>query len=180
MTTCRWIPDTGAGLEHLVLRCGGGGIRAQGALVGGDQGDAYGAFYTIDCDAAWRVRHAVVEVAGGGRLELFADGAGHWRDAHGAPLAALDGCIDIDLTASCFTNTLPIRRLHPLPDTRREIDVAWVWIPALTVEKARQAYTRLESGQVRFESVGTGFQADLEVDAEGLVVHYPGLFHRTG
>lgn len=179
MTACRWIPDAGAGLEHLVLRRDGDALRAQGAVIGGRYGDAYGAFYSIACDAAWRVRHAVVEVAGGGRLELFADGAGSWHDADGTPVAALDGCIDIDLTASCFTNTLPIRRLHSALATRQEIDVAWVWIPELKVEKARQAYARLDGKRVRFESVGTGFQADLIVDGEGLVVDYPGLFRRT-
>nr|WP_267873671.1 putative glycolipid-binding domain-containing protein [Massilia sp. Se16.2.3] len=94
--------------------------------------------------------------------------------------AALDGCIDIDLTASCFTNTLPIRRLGAALTERQPIDVAWVWIPELRVEKARQAYTRLDDARVRFESVGTGFQADLTVDGDGFVLDYPGLFRRTG
>jgi hypothetical protein len=124
------------------------------------------------------VRHAVVEVAGGTRLELHADGAGHWQDGQGTPIAALDGCIDIDLTASCFTNTLPIRRLGAALATRQEIDVAWVHLPELRVEPAPQAYTRLEPRLVRFESVGSDFTADLTVDGDGLVVHYPGLFQR--
>lgn len=180
MHTCRWMPETGDGIEHLVLRAAGDTVTAQGAVIGGRFASAYGAFYTIECDATWRTRHAVVEVAGGGRLDLFADGAGRWQDGEGVPIPALDGCIDIDLTASCFTNTLPIRRLNDGLEVRREIDVAWVRIPELSVERARQAYTRLGANRYRFESVGTGFQAELEVDDEGFVVRYPGLFRRAG
>lgn len=175
MDICRWIPETGTGLEHLTLRQTGDGLLAQGAVIGDD----FGAFYSIRCDTAWRVRHAIVEMAGVGRLELHADGAGHWQDGQGAPIDALDGCIDIDLTASCFTNTLPSRRLGGALAARQEIVVAWVHLPALRVESARQAYTRLAPHLVHFESLGTGFTAELTVDDDGLVVHYPGLFHRT-
>ena len=179
MKLCRWIPDEGPGMEHLALRQEGDTIVAQGVVIGGRFGADYGASYTIHCDAAWRVRHALVEVAGGGELELVADGEGHWQGVDGAPIEQLDGCIDIDLTASCFTNTLPIRRLGDALAQRREIDVAWVWIPELKVEKAKQAYTRLGADRYRFEGLGSGFQADLQVDGEGLVVHYPGLFNRV-
>ena len=180
MHTCRWLSESGKGMEHLVVRRDGDGIAAQGVVIGNGGGAGFGASYAIECDALWRVRHAVVEVAGGARLELFADGAGRWHGQDGAPLPALDGCIDIDLTASCFTNTLPIRRLGSALGQRQSIDVAWVWIPELRVEKARQAYTRLGDGTVRFEGIGTGFQADLTVDDEGFVVDYPGLFRRVG
>ena len=175
MHTRRWIPETGPGIEHLVLRRDGEAIVAEGAIVG----DRFGAFYAIRCDTNWRVRHAVVQVAGHGRIELRADGAGHWQDGEGASIPALAGCIDIDLTASCFTNTLPIRRLGDALAARQAIEVAYVWIPELSMETARQAYTRLGANLVRFESIGSDFRADLQVDGEGLVVRYPGLFRRT-
>jgi len=179
MKVCRWIPEDGLGIEHLALRQEGEIILAQGAVIGGRHGEDYGAFYSIRCDARWRVRHALIEVAGGRRLELHADGEGHWQDGDGAPIAQLAGCIDIDLTASCFTNTLPIRRLGDVLAERQAIDVAWVWIPDLKVERAKQAYTRLGADMYRFESVGRDFQADLQVDADGLVLRYPGLFKRV-
>jgi len=179
MKSYRWIPEDGPGMEHLALRQEGDMIIAQGVVIGGRFGADYGASYTIRCDAAWRVRHARVEVAGGGVLELFADGQGAWRGVDGAPIEELAGCIDIDLTASCFTNTLPIRRLGNALDERQAIDVAYVRIPELTVEKAGQAYSRLGANRYRYEGVANGFQAELEVDEDGLVVRYPGLFRRT-
>ena len=178
MTIRRWIPELGAGLEHLVVHHHEGAVAAHGVVIGEDEGVRFGASYTIECDSAWHVRRAVVDVAGGAHLALVADGAGNWYDEAGAPLAALAGCIDIDLTASCFTNTLPLRRLANDLDRRRTIDVAWVAVPALSVVKAPQAYTRLDARRVLFESVGTGFQAELTVDADGFILHYPGLFQR--
>lgn len=178
MKSCRWIPESGAGLEHLVLWQEGAEWLAQGVVIGERDGPLHGSAYTLRCDAAWRLREAIIDVSGGGHLRLFSDGEGHWHGEDGQPLAALAGCIDIDLTASCFTNTLPIRRLALAPGERRIIDVAYMHIPALRIEKTTQAYTRLSSHVYRFESLTDGFQAELEVDDDGLVVHYPGLFHR--
>jgi hypothetical protein len=178
MRSYRWIPETGAGLEHLVLWQEGAAQLAQGVVIGERDGPLHGTAYTLRCDLGWRVREATIDVAGGGYLRLFSDGEGHWRGEDGQPLDALAGCIDIDLTASCFTNTLPIRRLALAPGDRRMVDVVYVHIPGLQVEKTAQAYTRLGSHAWRFESMADGFQAELEVDDDGLVVHYPGLFHR--
>ncbi len=41
----------------------------------------------------------------------MSDGHGHWRKADGTALPQFDGCVDIDLAGTPFTNTLPIRRL---------------------------------------------------------------------
>lgn len=179
MDTYRWIPHAGPGVEHLAVWEEGGAIAAQGVVIGDDEGNNFGAAYRIACDAAWRVRQAVVEVAGGGRLVLCADGAGHWHGGDGEAIPALDGCIDIDITATPFTNTLPIRRLGAAPSGRRTIEVAYVHVPQLTVEKAVQAYTRLGKNLYRFEAVGADFEAELEVDDAGFVVRYPGLFQRV-
>jgi hypothetical protein len=43
-----------------------------------------------------------------------------------------------------------------------------------------QAYTRLADQRYRYESLdGSGFSAELAVDADGLVLDYPGLFRRV-
>ena len=43
-------------------------------------------------------------------LHLESDGEGHWQE-NGKDRPDLHGCIDIDIQATPFTNTLPIRRL---------------------------------------------------------------------
>ncbi len=47
-------------------------------------------------------------LGGDARLSLRSDGAGRWSDDRGRPLPELDGCIDVDISVSPFTNTLPV------------------------------------------------------------------------
>ena len=44
-------------------------------------------------------------------LWLATDGHGRWGEMNGAHRTELDGCIDIDLAGTPFTNVIPIRRL---------------------------------------------------------------------
>ena len=44
-------------------------------------------------------------------LWLATDGTARWGEMNGAHRVELDGCYDIDLACTPFTNTLPIRRL---------------------------------------------------------------------
>jgi hypothetical protein len=119
-----------------------------------------------------------------GSRELWVDDDGSWRHRGFEQVPDLTGCIDIDIAVTPFTNTLPIRRLQLLEEGQSaEIAVAWIHIPELTIENARQRYTLLErtstGARYRFEGLSSGFQADLDVDADGLVIDYPGLWERV-
>jgi hypothetical protein len=99
------------------------------------------------------------------------------------PLAQLHDCVDIDISATPFTNTLPIRRLGLKPGESAEIRVAYISIPSLQLSPALQRYTCLANYPdhhiYRFESPADDFTADIRVDLDGLVVEYPGLFRRV-
>lgn len=174
----RWRAVEGDGIEHLLLGVDAAGVRAEGMIIGGRFGEPYAVRYDILCDAGWRVRRLSVESLAGGGLVLLGDGQGRWTDGAGQPVKALDGAIDVDLTASCFTNTLPLRRLGKALAGRTLIDVVYVHIPSLDCTPARQAYTRIAPGRVLYEGIGSDFQAELEVDEDDLVLRYPGLFDR--
>ena len=176
----RWKAVEGDGLEHLLLRVDDAGVSADGMIIGKRFGAPYAVRYHILCDAGWRVRRLGVDSLDGGRLVLLGDGQGRWTDGAGQPIKALDGAIDVDLTASCFTNTLPLRRLGRALAERTVIDVAYVHIPSLDCTPARQAYTRIAPGRVLYEGIGSDFQAELDVDEDDLVLRYPGLFDRLG
>ena len=177
----RWRDWAGDGLEHLVLREGPDGVHADSAVVGADDGEVFAARYRIHCDLEWRTRRLQVSRVGDDRpLDLSGDGAGHWTDPAGAPRTDLAGAIDVDLTATPFTNTLPIRRLRLASGQSATIQVVYVRVPDLSVTTVRQRYTCLEPGRrYRFESVDSDFTREIEVDGDGLVVTYPGLFRRT-
>ena len=178
--SCRWMALEGGGLEHLVLDLQPDGVRAEGVVIGAEEGRAFACAYAIRCDASWRVRAVDVRIAGGPALALRADGAGHWTDADGRTLPELDGCIDVDLRCSAFTNTLPIRRLGEGLAQRQEILVAYVDVLAdpLAAHAQAQAYVCLAPDRYRFESLDSGFSAELTVDGDALVLDYPSLFRR--
>lgn len=180
----RWRALPGPGLEHLSLATAPDGITAESVVIAtAEDGTPFAAGYRIACDAAWRARRLEVALIGAeAALALESDGAGRWTDAAtGAPLPALHGALDPDLTATPFTNTLPIRRLGLARGASAEIVTAYVSLPDLALTAARQRYTCLEPGRLyRFESLdGSGFAREIEVDADGLVLAYPGLFERV-
>ena len=104
-------------------------------------------------------------------------GADGWM-VDGAPRPDLAEAIDIDIVLTPFTNTLPIRRLELEVGEHADLVMAWVDVPALEVNPDPQRYTRLDATHYRFDSLDSDFTRDLEVDADGIVVSYPGLFER--
>jgi uncharacterized protein len=183
-TIC-WTPiwnrnREGVGLEHLLLTQ----RAADSVIVAFD--DERGPFrlsYRLTWDESWQVRDAELVLAterATRSLRLHTDGQGHWRDGDDQALDALDGCRDIDIWPTPFTNTLPIRREPLARGERRQFLMAWIFAPDLTVRSQRQAYTRLADRLYLFESLdGSNFQAELPVDEDGVVLDYPNLFRRV-
>jgi uncharacterized protein len=167
-----WSRVGQAGLEHLELANG----SADGLVIAlDDDGAPFRLLYRVEWDTRWRTRRVTARTSERA-LDLRADGDGRWtRD--GAPAPELDGCLDVDLWPTPFTNTLPLRRLDP--SGRCPLRVAWIEAPLLTVRPMPQAYTRLERGRYLFEALDSAFRAELTVDDEKLVVEYPGLFRRV-
>ena len=180
-----WAPWEGAGLEHLRLLTSDGGVVANGLVIGLEAGRPFRISYEVRCDGRWAVREVRVATPDPEQpvLELLTDGEGRWKGRGGEPVPELDGCIDVDISATPFTNTLPIRRLGLKPGESQEIAVAYILVPELLVGPERQRYGCLEAGAngglYRFEALPSRFTAELPVDAEGLVLDYPGLFRRV-
>jgi hypothetical protein len=176
----RWQDWDAKGVEHLVLREGSREIVAESIVVGSADDSVFALRYRIRCDKSWRVRGAEVALVGSDRkIEIASDGIGNWTDASGKRLTKLAGAIDIDLSATAFTNTLPIRRLKLRAGQSAEIVTVYILAPALTMTTDPQRYTCLESRKCyRYESIDSDFTREIEVDSRGLVVNYPGLFRR--
>ena len=178
-----WAPWEGPGLEHLRLVTSDGGVVANGLVIGLEAGRPFRIGYEVRCDERWRVREVRVATPDSERpvLKLLTDGEGQWKRGGGEPVPELEGSIDVDISATPFTNTLPIRRLEP--EESEELAVTYIRVPELLVGPERQRYGYLEAqadgGLYRFEALPSGFTAELPVDAEGLVIDYPGLFRRA-
>lgn len=183
-----WRALAWPGCEHLRLGELDNAIVADGLIVaGGDQGP-FRFHYHVTLDKRWRFRRLEVfdpYATPSGSVEPMFEliqSAGGWNQCGFESSPELNGCTDIDITASPFTNTLPIRRLDLDVGESSEIDVAYVWVPEMVLDRKSQRYTRLEPeggfDRYRFESLDSGFAADITVDDWGLVMDYPGLFDR--
>jgi hypothetical protein len=178
----RWAAVNQEGLEQLNLSVGDQAVKASSVVIGGnrEEGATWAISYEVECDQNWHTRRVkVINYDTGKQVELFSDGQGNWTASNGEPLKELAGCFDVDIQATPFTNTLPIRRLNLEPGKPVEIKVAFVPLPELTPFAHEQRYTLLVPGRYRFEAVKSDFTAELTTDADGLVIEYAGLFHRT-
>jgi uncharacterized protein len=173
-----WISLHAPGAEQVEIRRCPWGYGIDGRMVGAEDGLPVRASYRLDVDAGWTMLRLAAAWSSTGdrrRLRLRRDASGAWTDAGGAR-PDLAGCVDVDIAWTPLTNTLPIRRLGLAVGDRRAISVVYVNLPALTVERVEQQYTRLAPERWRYEGYPAGFLADLTVDADGLVLNYPGIF----
>jgi uncharacterized protein len=174
------------GLEHLLLDIDAAGSRADGLVMVALSGTLLRLRYAIACDAQWHFRSATIAAESNGdtrerRIARGEDGA--WT-IDGTARPDLVACSDIDIMGTPFTNTMPIRRLVLPPEQQVALDVVYVSIPDLAVSVAAQDYTRREAGtpsaRFRYRSLGSGFTAELSVDADGIVIDYGTIWRRRG
>ena len=158
----------------------GNGAEISGTVLIAEQGAPLRVEYRIACDKEWRTRTVEVDTAGQGArrtLRLERDAGGRWhRDGKETP--ELADCTDVDLEVTPATNALPVNRLRLPVGGRQEILAAWVRFPSLLVIPARQSYERLGESRYRYRSLGSGFTAVVEVDADGLPIDYEGIWRR--
>lgn len=171
------------GFEHCrVLRVDAGpGMHAiSGCVLTVDAGAPLRVDYLVQCDLEWSTRAVYVTTLRGSlsrRLELRRDEAGAWWRGDDR-LPELDGLVDIDLSITPATNTLPIRRLGLEVGGEGAADAAWIRFPELALERLPQRYSRTAERRYRYESGGGSFTADLEVDDQGIVVRYGDVWER--
>jgi uncharacterized protein len=186
--TCRtvcWIPTWNGsrreeGLEHLLLTHD---TADSVVLAVDDESGPFRLVYRLHWNDEWRLHSADFSLATNASsrsLSLRTDGNGAWQDGDGQSLAELDGCMDIDIWPTPFTNSFPIRRQPLAIGERRTFRMAWVFGPDLTVRPQPQAYTRVNDKLYLFENLdGSGFKAELPVDEDGIVLDYPELLRRV-
>ncbi len=171
------------GMEYLTLVETPEAVEASGVVIGVFEQAPFHLDYRLTCDASYAVRSVNLALADGRSLRMTTDGHGHWFDADGQPLAEFDGCFDIDISTTPFTNTLPIRRMNWQVGQAEVLRMIYIRIPHLTPRVVQQRYTCLEQtdggATFRYESLDSGFTANLPVDATGVVLDYPNIWERV-
>ena len=185
-----WKLVEGEGLEHCRMHLDPDGPSISGTVVTVVEGSPATIRYEVQCDRYWHTREVVIELltsveVESTRLHLLSDGDGNWQsitETDEGPvrtnLPQIAGCIDIDLSFTPATNTIPLRRYTLVHGAKVKVTAAWVQFPSLILEPLPQQYTRLEKPYYRYQSFRDGFTTDLEVDEHGIVTTYPGLWER--
>jgi hypothetical protein len=173
------------GFEVVFLHTGDDGYRVEGHTVAVEDGEAWAVEYVITLDGDWLTQGARVEgrsTRGRHELTLGADGSGGWT-INGAPAPGLDGCLDVDLEASSFTNALPVHRLGLEVGQQADAPAAYVRALDLSVERLEQGYLRGQNDGDRqhynYTSPAFEFETELVYDEFGLMIDYPGIAVRA-
>lgn len=144
-----------------------------GTAIGQVNGVLLEVRYSIQCTPVWETRHVDLEVRRDGELthtSLTVQDGTWLRD--GVAVEGVRGLVDVDLSISPASNTLPIRRLGLAVGQSATVTSAWVSFPTLLIQPLTQRYTRTGTYAYRYESDSGAFRAELEVDELGLVQRY--------
>lgn len=142
-------------------------------------------FYQLVCDTSWKFRKLELTIDGNTKksLSLNIDKSGLWYDDKGAWYQQLKGCIDPDISLTPSTNALPINRLNLNEGEAKEIKVAYINLPELTVSPVRQSYKCIskneDGGIYLYKNYDSGVEAEIQVGKDSFVVNYPDLFRRV-
>ena len=172
-----WAWTDRPGLETLRLVRRATGTTADGSVLVFLDGAPVSVRYTVEHDAAWHFRRARIETdrAGSARVIEIHHEDGTWS-VDGTARADLEGCEDLDVAITPYTNT-PALAAHPLaPGATRRLRVAWVQVPGFDVQSVEQEYTRLDSAggveRYRYRNLHSAFTGELTRGADGLVLEY--------
>jgi len=156
-------------VEHATVSEGEAGmLHIQSSIRGRYEGAEVDLDYTLVLRPDWSWSRLDIQNRCGPSLALQRGGAG------------LPDTLLIDFFLTPITNALPIRRLGLQTGERQELDTIYLHLETLAPSTERQSYERLTENTYRFASEDdSGFTAIIEVDADGWVTAYGGLFARV-
>jgi hypothetical protein len=181
-----WVSDSAIGAEHFCLSRHGDGYLAQGTVIGLTGSTPYSVNYSLRFTDDWNMRFATVRRLDlrGNALSIETDGNGEWFGSSDLPLSSLKGCLNVDISATPFTKSLPIRRLQLSKGQSEKVSVAYIEVPAFSIRPAVQRYECLaplgsKGGRFNFNPGDGSGVVEIVVDADGIVTQFPGAFQRV-
>lgn len=165
-------------MEYCSMDTSGTDIRINGTIVGFGEDTPFSVSYDIIADRAWHMSGLEMAIERDGDcswISLHRDINGQWSQT-GHTRNEWDHCIDVDISLTPFTNTLPIRRLNIPIGERVQVDALYINVFKNEIKPVTQFYTRLSENRYLYEGVLKDFKAEITVDNDGLVTDYPGIF----
>ncbi|MFE1593290.1 putative glycolipid-binding domain-containing protein [Nocardia sp. NPDC058705] len=184
-SSAAWLHrDARTGFEVTYFRDDARGVLIEGCVTAVEDAEVWAIDYRLRLDGSWHTRsaHIVGRYPAGRRaVTLQSDGLGRWQ-VDGTPAPELDGCLDIDLEASAFTNALPVHRLGLAVGDAADAPAVYVRAADLAAARLPQHYRRVVDGtgqRYDYRAPDFDFRATLDYDESGLIIDYPGLATRA-
>ena len=177
-----WKNEERFGCEFLMLESKENNIIVKSTIIyEEDQSNFYKVNYTIELDVNWVTKKVNIKIDDSSSIEIISDGKGNWFNSDGDPVDSLKGSIDIDISVTPFTNSLPINRFDWDNNQQELLDMVFISVPSLEIKRVSQSYQYLGSeGALRyFNYRSNGYETTVCVDEKGLVVSYPEVFSRS-
>ena len=167
-------------IEHLQVSEGQGTHNVHSTINGSFQGKNYNVRYRAEISKDWMVMNFQIAFEVNDRVQEITGvrEADDWN-INGEPDPRFANFRFIDISLSPFTNTLPVNNLTMLVGQEQEIVVIYIDILNDEITPVVQRYCRLSETTFRYENVSDDFRADIQVDEDGFVTFYPGLFERV-
>lgn len=180
-TNLLWTGREYYSLENCLVKATATGSEITSTVIGYYEEKIYRVEYLIKTNQNWETVFLEISSRHSNQTQSIrfeGDGKGNWL-SNGKKADQFNGCIDVDIPLTPFTNTLPINRLRLGRNQAQEIQVIYCDLLKQQIKPVRQKYTRLSNTEYHYENVPNDFEATIQVDESGLVVDYPSLFERT-
>lgn len=179
LTKLVWKGLENATLEHCTIIRSPGNILVQSKIEGAVNNVHTVVEYELQLTNAWIVYAVELKMnraESEQSVKLIHNKSGEWSDSALHILPQLEDCIDLDISVTPFTNTLPVKRLCFKPGESRELKMVYIDLPSFELKMSRQRYTWLGNNRFIYEGMDTGYKNEITFNPDSFVIQYPGLF----
>ncbi|MGA4722203.1 putative glycolipid-binding domain-containing protein [Fictibacillus nanhaiensis] len=176
-----WEKQQITGSEYLELSYQNQTIQVESTVLFLENDVPQRVLYRIFLNKNWVVKHLyIINHTLGKTLSLSTAGDGRWFNDDGDEIHMLNGALDVDISCTPFTNSLPINRLKWTPDEPKLFEMVYISTQDLSIKKVRQMYTlkNCHENKRTFHYRSGTFESPVTVDKDGFVLEYPELFKR--
>ncbi|MEA3319554.1 MAG: putative glycolipid-binding domain-containing protein [Bacillota bacterium] len=177
-----WKNEELNGCEYLKIEKKAENLVVQSTVIYVDEKktNAHTLNYYVELDEHWLTKRFSINVDKINSLELHTDGDGNWFNTDGESIDSLKGATDIDISATPFSNSLPINRINWSIYQIENFHMVYISFPSLEAKKVPQSYQYIrKEGELRyFKYRCYDYETIICVDTNGLVVNYPNTFSR--
>jgi uncharacterized protein len=180
-TNLLWTGREYHSLENCLVTARDYGFEITSTIIGFYNKKIYKVDYRIKTNNKWETKSFEIKSRHSDQtqsLVFTGDGKGNWMSGN-THRKEFEGCVDIDIPLTPFTNTLPIKRLQLDKGGTQEIKVIYIDLLEQKITAVHQKYTRVSDVEYHYENVPNDFEATIRVDEAGFVIDYPSLFVRT-